>query len=194
MTAGFLKCFAVRKSCSYDWPNKQIEIKFLNTNMNNALGKIIGGCGCVVGALGFALGMFAVFAPDQFAPVEKALESPPIGSFMDRYFPVLLIGFFVIVFAAAFSPLILGAIKKHQMRGRLKMVGQKGEARILSIHDTGITINNDPYIKIFLEVNGTRAEISTSVSRVGIPRPGEMIRVVYDPSDPTVVLPEFEMN
>lgn len=160
----------------------------------NKLGKILTAFGCLIGFLGFVVGMLAAFNPASVEPFEDFMNSPSVGKFMDNYFPFVMLGFFAIVFLAAFSPLILGAIKKSKMRARLKMMGQKGEARITAVQDTGITINNNPYIKLILDVNGTRAEINTTVSRIGIPRPGDVIKVVYDPSDPTIVLPEHEMN
>jgi len=68
--------------------------------------------------------------------------------------------------------------------------GIEAEATILSVQDTGITINDINYVvKLTLRVKPptTAAFESTAevtVSRVAIPSPGETLRVKYDPAKP----------
>lgn len=113
------------------------------------------------------------------------------GEFMmGVIFPIGMLLFFVIVFGLAFRPLITSKIAASKMRKQLRMTGVKGTARILSVQDTGITINNSPFAKVTIEVKpGITAEFSTTVGRLNIPREGDMIEVVYDPSNPSIVLP-----
>lgn len=109
---------------------------------------------------------------------------------MGVIFPIGMLLFFVIVFGLAFRPLIASKMATGKMRKQLQMTGVKGTARILSVQDTGITVNNSPFAKITIEVKpGVTAEFSTTVGRLNIPRAGDTIEVVYDPSNPSVVLP-----
>ena len=76
---------------------------------------------------------------------------------------------------------------------RLKAHGVEAEATILAISDTGVTLNKNPYVKLRLRVEpiGVAAyetEAKTMVSRVAIPRPGDGVRVKFDPNKPEDVI------
>ena len=76
---------------------------------------------------------------------------------------------------------------------RLKAHGVEAEATILSVSDTGVTLNKNPYVKLRLRVEpiGVAAyetEAKAMVSRVAIPRPGDGMRVKFDPNKPEDVI------
>lgn len=70
--------------------------------------------------------------------------------------------------------------------------GTRADALVLEIEDTGITINNDPVVRLTIEINSGSAgpfqkTLESSVSRVNIPRKGDIIKVLYDPKDNTKI-------
>lgn len=77
---------------------------------------------------------------------------------------------------------------------RIRAYGREANARVLEIADTGVTINKSPYVRMRLRVEpGDRAPYETTlkvlVSRVAIPRVGDVIGVKYDPDKPEDVIP-----
>jgi len=89
-----------------------------------------------------------------------------------------------------FIPILIAIFKGDQKRKRLMAIGAKTTAKIISVQDTGITVNNSPYAKFIVEVKpGIQAQFSLTVSRLSIPRPGDSIEVYYDPSNPTDAVP-----
>lgn len=76
---------------------------------------------------------------------------------------------------------------------RIKANGVEAEATILAISDTGVTINKNPYVKLRLRVEpmgmaAYEVEVKAMVSRVAIPRPGDSVRVKFDPNKPEDVI------
>jgi hypothetical protein len=76
---------------------------------------------------------------------------------------------------------------------RLKAHGIEAEATILAISDTGVTMNKNPYVKLRLRVEPIgmvtyETEVKAMVSRVAIPRPGDGVRVKFDPNKPEEVI------
>ncbi len=75
----------------------------------------------------------------------------------------------------------------------LKNGGVKTTARIVNVQDTGMTMNNiNIGIRLTLEVASVtgspfQAQAETFVSRVSIPRVGDVVEVVYNPSDTSQV-------
>ncbi len=74
-------------------------------------------------------------------------------------------------------------------RARLLRTGKAGEATILEVSDTGVTINNNPRVrlKVRIQVPGEapfEATNALTVSRVGVPRAGEVYDVLFDPQNP----------
>jgi hypothetical protein len=75
----------------------------------------------------------------------------------------------------------------------IKAHGVEADATILSIHDTGVTMNKNPYVKLRLRVEPLsmavyETEVKAMVSRVAIPRPGDSVRVKFDPDKPEEVI------
>jgi hypothetical protein len=73
--------------------------------------------------------------------------------------------------------------------------GTQAQAVVINVADTGMTINDNPRVKLTLQVqpqSGTPFEVTkkATVSRVAIPRVGDQFVVRYDPADPSEV--EFD--
>ena len=76
---------------------------------------------------------------------------------------------------------------------RLKAHGVEAEATILAVSDTGVTLNKNPYVRLRLRVQPPgmamyETEVKAMVSRVSIPRPGDGVRVKFDPDKPEKVI------
>jgi hypothetical protein len=72
-------------------------------------------------------------------------------------------------------------------------IGEPAEAVVLDISDTGITINDNPKVRLKLKVypkdkEPFEATVSQVVSRVKIPRIGDRVYVKFDPNNPTNVI------
>jgi hypothetical protein len=88
----------------------------------------------------------------------------------------------------------------YLMFGSKKKVLQTGtsaQATVIGIGDTGMTINNNPRIKLTLQVQADgqpafQATKTATVSRLSIPRVGDTLWVRYDPKDPSKI--EFDAN
>jgi hypothetical protein len=67
--------------------------------------------------------------------------------------------------------------------------GSKGVGVLLSVQDTGVTMNDNPRVKMVFRVEpidgsgAFEAQKTATVSRVQIPRPGDRYPVWYDPTD-----------
>jgi hypothetical protein len=109
---------------------------------------------------------------------------------MNDWTGLLLILIVVGVLAGSFGPLILGLIANSLRKRQLRLRGQRATVEILDIRDTRVTVNLNPRVEISVRMpDGSIGKFRTFVSRVKFPRPGEKIEVLYDPADPTVVLP-----
>jgi hypothetical protein len=76
---------------------------------------------------------------------------------------------------------------------RVNKIGEPAEAVVLDISDTGITINDNPKVRMKLKVYPKEREpfeaiIKQVVSRVTIPRIGDRVHVKFDPDNPTNVI------
>ena len=76
---------------------------------------------------------------------------------------------------------------------RIKANGVEAEATILSLSDTGVTLNKNPVAKLRLRVQpmglaAYEVEVKAMVSRLAIPRPGDGVRVKFDPNKPEDVI------
>ena len=69
--------------------------------------------------------------------------------------------------------------------------GSKGVGTVMNVHDTGMTVNDNPRVKMLFRIEpldgspAFDAEKKSVVSRVQIPRAGDRYPVWYDPADPT---------
>ena len=80
---------------------------------------------------------------------------------------------------------------KKKQAANLVETGSKGVGTVISVQDTGMTVNDNPRIKMTFRVEpldgapAFDAEKTKTVSRVQIPRQGERYPVWYDPADPS---------
>jgi hypothetical protein len=71
----------------------------------------------------------------------------------------------------------------------LVLTGIRARGRLLRVEDTGMTVNNDPYVRCVVEVRPPDGgepfvlEARHLVSRLAVPRPGAEVDVYYDPGD-----------
>ena len=83
---------------------------------------------------------------------------------------------------------LFGKSKKEKAE-ELMATGSKGAGTVLSVQDTGMTVNDNPRIKMAFRIeplDGQPAfdvEKTRTVSRVEIPRQGDRYPVWYDPND-----------
>ncbi|MGH8777888.1 hypothetical protein [Paraburkholderia sp.] len=84
------------------------------------------------------------------------------------------------------------ALAGQQERLKLIQTGLDGTADILSVQDTGATVNDSPVVVIHMTVspaNGTPYDVNiqTMVSRIAVPRVGDKVKVKYAAEDPQQV-------
>ncbi len=69
--------------------------------------------------------------------------------------------------------------------------GLDATADVLSVADTGATINMNPVVEMKLNVTSVMGTFETTtramVSRIAVPRTGDKINIKYNPSDPTQI-------
>lgn len=89
--------------------------------------------------------------------------------------------------------MITDRIKKKKMLADAEeflKYGMRANAQVIDIADTGVTINDNPVVRLTLTVNPDTSGTFThtadlTVSRIKVPRVGDTIRVIYDPKDPS---------
>ena len=102
------------------------------------------------------------------------------------------------VLGGASTLLLVGAPIVSAIHNHAVLVnGLPAQAIILKVSDTGTTINNDPVIRLLLEVQppdqqSFQAEAERLISRLQIPQvqPGTVVQVKYDPANRVVALLE----
>jgi len=67
--------------------------------------------------------------------------------------------------------------------------GLEANAEVLSVADTGATVNMNPVVELKLRLTNTTGQSfetvgRTMASRIAIPRTGDKIKVKYNPADP----------
>ena len=100
------------------------------------------------------------------------------------------------VFFLTTMVLLMGAPIASWLSNRATLArGVPAEAVILKISDTGTTINNNPVVRLLLEVHPPgqppfQAETEKLLSRLQIPQvqPGATVQVKYDPTNQAVAL------
>lgn len=100
------------------------------------------------------------------------------------------------VLAAASTILLVGApIASGMINRSLLSRGLPAEARILKIWETGTTINQNPVVRMLLEVRPPggstfQAETERLISRLQVPQvqPGAVVGVRYDPQSKAVAI------
>jgi hypothetical protein len=113
-----------------------------------------------------------------------------MGIYMGMGMLALFGGMFYLFYRLFFKPMINA--------GRLQKTGLPGKARILEVKDTGITINNNPQVKLTLEVKNNFGQKYTTQCRVLVSRinpnayiPGMELPVKIDPKNEMNVVIDF---
>lgn len=57
------------------------------------------------------------------------------------------------------------------------------QATVTQVADTGGSVNGNPIVVLVLDLAGQPTQLQTMVSRLQIPRPGDQVLVVQDPSN-----------
>jgi hypothetical protein len=69
--------------------------------------------------------------------------------------------------------------------------GLDATAEVLSVADTGATINMNPVVEMKLNVTSAMGTFETTartmVSRIAVPRTGDKLNIKYNPADPTQI-------
>jgi hypothetical protein len=71
---------------------------------------------------------------------------------------------------------------------RMVLAGERAQATIATVRDTGVTVNADPRVELLLRVEPAgappfEATRKVVVSRIDFPRAGDRLEVAYDPDD-----------
>lgn len=135
--------------------------------------------GIIGGLIGLIVGIGAVVA--------TAGQS---GIYIGMGMLVLFGGMFYLFYRLFFKPLINTA--------RLQKTGLPGKATILEVKDTGVTINNNPQVKLMLEVKNSFGQKYTTQCRVLVSRinpnmfmPGMEVPVLIDPKNEQNVVIDY---
>jgi hypothetical protein len=138
--------------------------------------------GLIGGIIGLLVGVIAVIA-----------TAGSMGLYMGIGMLILFGGMFYLFYRLFFKPLLNAS--------RLQKTGLPGTARILEVKDTGVTINNNPQVKLMLEVKNSfgqkyTAECRVLVSRInpGAYTPGMELPVKIDPKNEKNVVIDFSVG
>jgi hypothetical protein len=113
-----------------------------------------------------------------------------------KYFIVLIILFSVSLSCGILKQQVLKMVGvDEQKRERLMKTGKSAKAEVLRVEDTNVTINKNPEVRLYLKVKPDDAdefdaEVETVVSRVNIPRKGDIVKVWYDPKNRVEIVVE----
>jgi len=76
----------------------------------------------------------------------------------------------------------VAAAQQAQAAGAAMQAGAPAQvATVTAIQDTGQTINDDPNVVLTLDLGGVPLQLTTLVSRLQIPRPGDRVYVLSHP-------------
>ena len=142
--------------------------------------------GIWIGIIGGIIGLLAGLAAVIFTTGSAAWFIAPA-------MVLIFGGMFWMLYKLIFKPMILAA--------RLQKIGLPGTAKILEVRDTGVTVNNNPQVKLMLEVKSNLGQIFTTqvrtiVSRLqpGLFQPGMQVPVKIDPANEKNVVIDFNAS
>ncbi len=135
--------------------------------------------GIIGGIIGLVVGVGAVVA-----------TGGPSGIYIGMAMLAIFGGMFYLFYRIFFKPMINAS--------RLQKTGIAGKATILEVRDTGVTINNNPQVKLMVEIKNSfgqryNATIRTLVSRINpfAYQPGMEVPVKIDPKNEQNVVLDF---
>ncbi len=134
-------------------------------------------------------GMYLVFTTTQ--DINRAAKMTVwLAQYLaNPYFIVLFLGGLVAIMVIFWLPIWINAYRQKRLYKRLKKVGVWANVPIIRIVDTRLTVNNNPRIGITVRILNKLASFELTVSRVNIPRLGDLIEILYDPNDPRLAVP-----
>jgi hypothetical protein len=137
------------------------------------------GLGAVMWCLLF-LGATGAIALATFGPASTSEAGGKITA--------VVLGAIFLPMGLAPIPFLLRTSTKKQLALDLMTRGRRCTGEVVSVDDTGITINDNPHVKITVRAEPTGEPPFTivktaTVSRVAIPRRGDRCTVFFDPSD-----------
>jgi hypothetical protein len=106
---------------------------------------------------------------------------------------VALVILIVLVSVTAGVAIPLWNIRKNKKKAEvLKATGQQGEATVLQLDDTGIRVNDNPRVKVLLEVRipgyspyQVQKTVTIPLVRASQIQVGSIVTVLADPTHPT---------
>ncbi|MBL0267900.1 MAG: hypothetical protein KAX45_09690 [Chitinophagaceae bacterium] len=138
--------------------------------------------GLVAGAVGLLVGVGVVM-----------MTAGSTGIYISLGMLALFGGMFYLFYRIFFKPMMNAS--------RLQKIGLPGKARILEVRDTGVTINNNPQVKLILEVKSSLGQTYQTQCRVMVSRlnpwayqPGMELPVKIDPQNEQNVVIDFTSN
>lgn len=136
--------------------------------------------GIIGGIVGIAVAVASVLATASFT-----------GIYVTVGILLLIAGFCFLFYKLFFGPMINAS--------RLRKTGLPGKATVLEVRDTGVTINNNPQVKLVLEVKNSFGQKYTTTCRVLVSRinpwaysPGMELPVKIDPKNEKNVIIDTE--
>jgi hypothetical protein len=140
--------------------------------------------GIWIGIIGGIIGLIVAIG----AVIATAGSSAP---YITVFILVVFGGMFYLFYRLFFKPMINAA--------RLQKSGLPGTARILEVKDTGVTINNNPQVKLMLEVKNSYGQKYNTQCRVLVSRinpnmfmPGMEVAVLIDPKNEQNVVIDYK--
>jgi hypothetical protein len=145
--------------------------------------------GVAVAGFGLVMAGFAVLASANLDTVQASVAAGDrIDTFMRIGAPCL--------FGGVFGGWALVSLTRWaESRNLRRKATINGVATILAVSDTGVTINSNPRVRLRLQVqpaDGSQsyvADLTMTVSRLAIPRPGQVLAIRYDPENPKHLTP-----
>jgi hypothetical protein len=114
----------------------------------------------------------------------------PSGVYIAGGIVLLFGGMFFLFYKLFFGPMILAS--------RLRKTGLPGKALIKEVHDTGVTINNSPQVKLLLEVKSSLGQVYNTTVRTLVSRlqpnlyqAGMTVPVLIDPKNDNNVIIDY---
>jgi nitrate/nitrite transporter NarK len=115
--------------------------------------------------------------------------------FFDQYEWIIVLAFIALtfIFPARLARKVLGLGGDKKQEQWLLTYGTPAKATVTGLADTGTTINDNPLVKLTMQIEpdfGSEftATLEVLVSRLNIPRVGDVLHVRYDPQKPSVMM------
>jgi hypothetical protein len=122
-------------------------------------------------------------------------ESYDFGwSFLTFMHPIIFSGVMILIFVLIFQ-FIFGKFFKNEKEERLMFMGRNAKANIISVSQTGLTVNDQPQIMFqvsFKDFRGTEhitvyKKIVSLLNLSSVPKQGT-VEIIYDENDPKKII------